>query len=348
MTAPINPIPLGNTAPWLTDQVLATYQNFYNLPERLTALDDKVIYIDPSGNVFHLNGSQAGAEGVTLGEQLQGEQHFPFEQIITEGAYQFGATIERTNYPKRLINLRVTIGGENFTNYQYEMCDNRWWAGQDETRDGWLGIGTRFTGWRWIPVRPFKTIDTAQKRSPKAYGNNMATWDINWVCQRPYYSKPAVFQTWFASQSGQPNAAGMYTGSVKLANRGDLPTTVEYLIDGAGVATVQDNNSTNMVTLPPLFEADGVGLCDTDPENRTLTAANDPQDNAFFNWLAGSEILNFLLTNVTSSSDPWWERGYVRFLYSVPPQTVVTFNVAHTNPNAVITAILPQRYKRSR
>lgn len=348
MTAPINPIPLGNTAPLKNAAVLATYSNFYTLPIYLTALTDKVIYIDPSGNVFHLNGPQAGCEGVTLGEQLQGEQHLPFEQVISEGAYQFGATIERTNYPKRLINLRVTIGGSGYTAYQYQMCDNRWWQGQDETQDGWLGIGTRFTGWRWIPVRPFKTIDTAQKKSPVAFGNNTATWDINWVCQRPYYSKPAVYKTWLASQSGQPNAAGMYTGSVVLANRGDLPTQVEYMIGGAGVATVQDNNSTNMVQLPPLYEADGPGLCDTDPENRTLTAANDPQDNAFYDWLASSEILNFLLTNVTSSDEAWWERGYVRFLYSVPPQTVVTFNVAHTNPNAVITTMLPLRYKRSR
>lgn len=342
------PIPLGNTAPLISQAVLATYQNFYDLPKQLIALDDRVIYIDPAGNIFHLSGPQEGSEGVTLGEQLQGEQHLPFEQVITEGAYQFGATIERTNYPKRLINLRVTIGGAGFTNYQYQMCDNRWWQGQDETRDGWLGISTRFTGWRWIPVRPFKTIDTAQKRSPVTYGNNMATWDINWVCQRPYYTKPALFQSWFAQQSGTPNKNGWYTGSIKLANRGDLPTSVQYMIDGAGVAQVQDNNSNIMVQLPALFAADGPGLCDTNPEARTLTAANDPVDNAFFDFLASSEILNFFLTNLTSSTDPWWQRGYVRFLYTVPPQTVVTFNVAHTNPNAVITAVLPQKFKRSR
>ena len=348
MTAPINPIPLGNTAPLINSQVLATYSNFYHLPPQLTALSTKVIYIDPNGNIFHLAGSQEGAEGVRLSENLQGEQHLPFEQIVTEGAYQRGATIERTNYPKRLINLRVTIGGENFTNYQYQMCDNRWWQGQDETRDGWLGIGSRFTGWRWDPVRPFKTVDTAQHRDPVYAGNNMATWDINWVCQRPYYTKPALFQSWYAAQSGAPNKAGWYTGSIKLANRGDLPTSVQYMIQGSGVAQVQDNNSNVMVQLPPMFDADGAGLCDTDSEARTLTAANDPVDNAFFDWLASSEILNFLLTNLTSSSEPWWERGYVRFLYTVPPQTVVTFNVMHTNPNAVITAVLPQRFKRSR
>ena len=348
MTAPINPVPLGNTAGYISPAILATYRDFYSIPRQLQALEPQVIYIDPDGNTFHLAGAGAGAEGVTLGMQLQGEQHLPFEQVVTEGAYQFGATIERQNYPKRLINLRVVIGGENFTDWQYRMCDNRWWKGQDETRDGWLGVSTRFTGWRWIPVRPFKTVDTAQAMSESAYGNNKATWDINWIAQRPYYTKPALFKTWSAAQSGQPNKAGQYTGSVTVANRGDLPTYVQYMIDGVGVATVQDNNSTTMVTLPPMVASDGPGLCDTDPANPTLTASADPIDNPFFDWLASSEILNFFLTNLTTSAEPWWERGYVRFLHTVPPMSSVTFNVAHTNRNAVITVLLSQRFKRSR
>jgi hypothetical protein len=348
MTAPINPIPLGNTAGYIPPAILATYSDFYSINPDLQGLDTAFIYIDPGGNITHLSGPGAGREGVTLGLQLQGEQHMPFEQVLTEGAYQRGATIDRQNYPKKLINLRVVIGGENFTHYQYRMCDNRWWGGQDETRDGWLGVFTRFTGWRWIPVRPYKTVDTAQQMSEHAYGNNMATWDINWICQRPYYSKPTLWGTWYANQSGQPNKQGLYTGAIQLANRGDLPTSVAYMLVGAGVATVQDNKSTTMVQLPPIATADGPCLCDTDPANRTLTASNDPINNPFFDWLASSKILNFFLTNLTSTAEAWWKRGYVRFLYTVPPQTSVTFNVTHTNPNAVITAVLPQKFKRSR
>jgi hypothetical protein len=324
----------------------AVYTNFEQIPPRLQGLDTNVVYIAPDGNVTHLNGTLAGAEGARLYQQLQGEQHLPFEQVITESAYQLGATIERTNYPKRLINFRVVIYGQ--TAYQYQMADNRFWSGQDELHDGWLGIGTRFTGMRWIPVRPFKTIDTAQKMDPIAYGNNLAIWDINWISQRPYYSKPSLLGTWMAKGSGQPDKHGNYTGTITLANRGDLATNVQYMISGAGVATVQDNNSNVMVALPELIASDGTGLCDTTPENRTLTASNDPVDNQFYNWLASSKILNFFLTNLTQSAEPWWERGYVRFLYSVPPQSVVTLNVAHTNPAAVITALLPQKYKRSR
>ena len=348
MTAPINPIPLGNTAQWISDAVLGTYEDFYDLPPYLTALDTQVIYIDPNNNTFHLAGPHAGSEGVWLAEQLQGEQHLPFDQVISEAAYQFGATIERTTYGKRLINMRIAIGGANFTTWQYQMCDNRWWSGQDETRDGWLGVFTRFTGWRWIPVRPYKTVDTAQTRDPVAFQNNTAIWDINWVCQRPYYTKPANYKTWSAAKSGAPNKAGLYTGAVTLANRGDLTTNVQYIINGVGVATVQDNNSSVMVQLPEMVATDGPGLCDTNPANRTLTASNDPVDNAFYDILASSSILNYFLTNLTSSDKPWWQRGYVRFLYSVPPQTTVTFNVAHTSHDATITVMLQQLFKRSR
>ena len=45
MTAPINPIPLGNTAPLKSDAVLATYSDFYTLPLRLTAIASNVAFI---------------------------------------------------------------------------------------------------------------------------------------------------------------------------------------------------------------------------------------------------------------------------------------------------------------
>ena len=345
MTAPISPIPLGNTAQYMPAEILATYGNFYEIPRAIQGLDTTVIHIAPNGNVTHLTGPGAGQEGVYIVEMLQGEQQLPFEQVITESAFMWGAVIERTNYRQRLINFRVAIYGP--TTYQYQLCDNRWWQGQDETQDGWLGVFTRFTGWRWIPVRPMKTVDTSQKMDPVAYGNNLAIWDVDWICQRPWYSKPAVFKTWTANGSPR-DASGHYYGTVVLANQGDMQTYAEYLITGAGTATVQDNNSATMVALPPILASDGPCLCDTDPQNRTLTAANDPVDNLFYQYLRSSSVLNFLLSNLGEAGEPWWQRGYVRFIYTVPPQTVVQFSVAHTNPNATITVMLTQRFKRSR
>lgn len=347
MTAPINPVPLGNTAQYMNAAVLANYQNFASLPPALQGLDTTMVYLAPNGDLTHLQGQNAGQEGVILFQNLQGEHQLPFEQVVTESAFQWGATIQRTNYLKRLVNLRVAIGGTGFSEYQYMLCDNRWWEGQDETQDGWLGVYSRWGGWRWISVRPYKTVDTTQTMSPNAYGNNFAIWDITWISQRPWYTKETLFDTWSA-QGTTKNKSGYYTGTIVLANQGDMNTYVEYLINGAGLCQVQDNNSNTMVALPVLLSTDGPGLCDTDPQERTLTAANDAFDTDYYQLAQASNVLNFFLTGNNPSVQHWWQRGYIRFVYSVPPQTIVQFNVAHSNPNATITAMLQQRFKRSR
>lgn len=346
MTAPINPIPIGQTASYTVAQRLNTYTELDQFPEYLAALQTVVMYIDPNGNVFHLNGPLAGWEGVQLGPVIQGEQHIPFTQVLIEGAFQLGATVQRTNKDKRLINFRVQIAGKN--NYTYRMAEERWWAGQIEDQPGWLGVFTRLSGWRWIQVYPYKTVDTAQQIDPVAYGNNFAEWDINWIAPYPLYSKPSVYKQWKASTSGAPNKDGYYTGNLVLANRGDIEANVYYLINGAGYCQVQDNNSDSMVALPHIYASDGVVLCNTDPAQRTLVAQNDPQDNVFYDIARASGILNFFLSTVDQQDQAIWQRGYTRFLNVVPPATSTHFTVMHTNPNATITAFLPQRYRRAR
>jgi hypothetical protein len=346
MTALINPIPIGQTASYTVGQRYASYTQLTQFPEYLAALQTQVIYIDPNGNVFHLNGALAGWEGVQLGPVIQGEQHIPFEQVQIEGAFQLGSTIQRTNIKQRLINFRVQIYGAN--NYLYRMAEERWWAGQIENQPGWLGVFTRLSGWRWIQVYPYKTVDSAQQIDPVAYGNNFAEWDINWIAPWPLYSKPTVYGQWNALTSGPPASSGYYSGNIVLANRGDVETHVYYLISGAGYCQLQDNNSTSMVTLPEIFPGDGVVLCNTDPAQRTLVAQNDPQDNVFYDIARSSGILNFFLSGIDQSDEPIWQRGYTRFVNTIPPMTATHFTVMHTNPHATITAFVPQRYRRAR
>jgi hypothetical protein len=347
MTAPINPIPIGQTSSYTVAQRLSSLTSINQFPEFLAAQSTVIVYIDPNDNVFHLNGPLAGMEGVQLGENIQGERHIPFSQVLIEGAFQIGATVQRTNIEKRLINFRIQIGGTNMNNYTYRMAEERWWAGQIESQPGWLGVFTRLTGWRWTQVYPYKTIDTAQQQDPVAYGNNWAQWDINWIAPYPYYCKPAVLRQWSAATAGPKNSDGYYSGNLVLANRGDVATYIYYLISGPGYCQVQDNNSSSMVTLPVIEDSDGIVLCNTDPAQQTLLAQNDPQDNLFYNLIRASGVLNFFLSGVADAGEPIWQRGYVRFLYTVPPQSVTHFTVAHTNHNATITAVLPQRYRRA-
>jgi hypothetical protein len=118
-SAPLVHIP---AADYLRPEVISTYQTMDDVPYPLQAMETVMVYVDYSGNVFHLNGPNAGREGVRFHQNLSGEHHLFFEQVVTESAYQFGATIERVNYLARKINLRVFIGRPGMNNITYRAC----------------------------------------------------------------------------------------------------------------------------------------------------------------------------------------------------------------------------------
>jgi hypothetical protein len=344
----------AQAANYLRPEVLATYENIEELPYRLQAMETVMVYIDHWGNVTHLNGPNAGQEGARFGQNLQGEHHLFFEQVVTESAYQFGATIERVNYLARKINCRVFIGRPGMNNITYRACEERFWHGQDEQLGGWFGVFTRFSGWRWIPVWPMKTVDTAQKMDPVAYDNNQAQWDVNWIAPIPYYSKPALTtKPWLAANAGAPDADGYYHGTLVVPNGGDIGSYAEYLLndcEGAdGDTWVQDNIDSRMVALPPIYASDGQVLVDSDPTHKTIVADNDPHSDEMFKLLRASGLVNFFLQgNKTPASEALWLRGYVRFIFPIPPNMVAHLRVKSRNPNANIVAQVTQRYKRSR
>lgn len=340
-------------AQYLTPEVLAQYQSIEDLPYPLQAMETVMVFIDSNGNIFHLNGPQAGKEGVKFYENLKGEHHLFFEQVTVEGAYMLGGLIDRTNYLIRKINFRVHIGSPGMNNITYRMCEDRWWAGQDETNGGWLGVFTRYSGWRWIHVWPAKTVETSQKRDPVAYDNNQAIWDVDWIAPLPYYSKPAVTtDNWKAANAGPADSNGFYHGIIAIPNRADMATPVRYLITGAndGICYVQDNNSDRMVKVGPIKASDGDVLIDTDSTHKTVLSTNDPFDSGFYTKQQSAGLLNFFLQAIsTPAHDALWLRaGYLRFLNTIPPYSVVHLKVMHNNPNAQIAAQLSQRYKRSR
>lgn len=338
---------------------------FGRLPDSMQSMGTHVVYIAPNGKRFDLAGPHAGRQGVRLQKQLLGDQQWPFTQVITNSPYVMGATVERQNIPERRYNIGIIIGSHapQMTAYQYRMAEANWWSGQDESADGWLGIYTRFSGWRWNPVRPDATISTAQPIDSTAFGNNCSAWDITWMGARPYYTKPALYKTWEAKHAGRPSPppgaqlGGLldtlvgnvyYWGSLSLSNRGDLPSYATFFVSSPGQAIVQDNDSTRLVPLPITSKATGTYMCDTEPGHRALTAASDPRDNLLFDYIRQSQVLNFLLGGIANEGVPLQLRWSNRFMYMVPPKTSVTLTVGHTSHTGVITAVLPQRFKRSR
>jgi hypothetical protein len=87
---------------------------------------------------------------------------------------------------------------------------------------------------------------------------------------------------------------------------------------------------------------------DTENGHRTLTAANDPQDNLLFDLIRQSQILDFFLSGIANEGLPLALTWNNRFIYQIPPRTVVSFTVGHSEPDGVIVASVSQRFKRSR
>ena len=344
----------NSTARLIRQDQLVAFDNWDKLPPKLQGLGTRVVLIGPDGYLFDLSGPQAGRQGVRLAKTLQGEHHWPFELLITEGAYQVGVTIERTNYKGRIINAGVTIGGHNppMTEFQYRWADNRFWGQMEQDKPSWLGVYTRFTGWRWTQVRLRATVDTAQSIDVTAFGNNTATEDVTFIAEKPYYAKRMKFETWDAQKArlnptddddGDPT-----TGMIALANCGDLPSCPIFLVVGAGDCSLQDGTTDMMVPLPKILSTDGYVIANSDPEEITLVSSKDPVDNLFYARIRASKILEAFLHNLADRGERIDLRMQHRFHSPVPPGTVAHIRVKHDNPHAQVTAFMPQHFKRSR
>lgn len=339
--------------------------NFYQQSPTLRGLGTAAVYLAPNGSMFNMAGPGKGIQGVRFATQVNGDQAWPIQQVITNSPYIMGADIQRQNVSERKFDFGIVIGSQAppMTEYQYRMAEANWWAGQDEKNDGWLGFYTRFSGWRWIPVRPFETVKTPQKLDSTAFGNNASMWDISWMAARPYFTKVALYDTFQAVLAPAPTPppdallGGLidqligndyYWGILPLCNRGDLPSYVQFFVTSPGQAIVQDNLSNRLVPLPVTTASRGTYMVDTEPGKRTLTAADDPQDNLLFDLIRQSQVLNFFLSGISNQGLPLQLTWNNRFIYSIPPRTELQLTVGHSHPAGIITALVPQRYKRSR
>lgn len=304
------------------------------------------VYIGPNRAWFDLEGRFRGRQGVRMTPELVGAHHLPFEHLFTEGAYQIGATYERTNILKRTIQMGVTIGAPKYSSHQYRLMENNWWDAWPVGELGWLGCHTRFGGWRWLAVMLGEAIRTSVRMDPTANQNNMQRWDMSIVAPKPYFCKPMLYTTWVPHPE-TITAHGFDQETIAIANRGQLSQWPLFLIKGPGRASVSDGMTDRMVDLPVLQSSDGYVLLDTDPANRTLTGSSDPVDNVFYDLIRSSALLDFLLHDISSLGLPVWRRANgIRFLSQIPPRTVANITVKHDNPDGAVTVIMPQRYVR--
>jgi len=321
----------------------------------------KIVYVSPDGNrLWNLAGDWAGKEGVVLSERLQGAMHAPFDQRYTAGSYAIGENLERTDYRKRVFHLGVIVAPhvnllarKRFPDneFAYRMLEEQWWSDWPENHRapaGFWGMYTRTHGWRWIRVRQGEANDQVIDLDPVAYGNNAQAWSMTVHSEFPFYSKRPYTKLW-VNDAANALINGKNHGVLHLPNRGDWDQFPKYIVEGAGLVTIQDGITDRMVELPEIYPGDGAVLVDTDPAKRTLTAANDPADKLFYKIIRNSEILDYLLGDVTDADSgvPVGRRmpGGIGFTSQLPAKANTSIRVTHTNPNGKITAVVPQWYK---
>ena len=324
------------------------WTNWSTLPTRFRSEATRWVYIAPNGSRWDLAGPDAGKQGVQFAEQLQGHYHLPFEHLLTEGAYQLGATYERSNVNKRLVNCGAMIGSATrpLTATQYRLVEANWWAAWPIGVPGWLGCWTLTTGWRWIAVMQAKPSETASKKDPVYAGNNTETHDMQIIACRPYYAKRALVESFTANGDNFTAKRPYDEKIITIANRGTLPASPKFIYT-AGQAWVQDGTSDRLVELPLATAKDAPVLVDTDEGARTVTGAADPVDNVFFEIIRSSRILDFFLHDIGDLGLPMWRRAHgIRFLSTIPPRTVANIRVRHNRPGGQVHVIMPQLYER--
>lgn len=349
--------------------------DFNALPEYLRATHTKVIYVGVQHPtlkkrlVWNLHGNYAGKEGLMLAPQISGLMHTPFEQLMSEGPYQVGAVPERVNWKKRAISMAVMVGADvapwiNFDTskiinspFRYRMLEERWWGSWSAKEDGYLGVWTRTHGWRWLRVRLAEAPKTPFTLDPTAFDNNFMQWDMDIIAVQPYWAKRAEHKTWkntidtstvwdLIEDLLNEFVPGLDVGEgvITIPNRGSEAVYPKFIVSSPGKAWIQEGD--RWVPLPLLTPQDGYVLVDTDPNQRTLTSSTDPVDPLFFRILRNSQLLDFLLHDLITSTLPVWRRMRESFTEAsmIPPKTVANLRVRHSNADGSITAIVPQRY----
>lgn len=183
--------------------------DFYRLDVRLQGLQTRIVYVgvpDPdiggARRWWELYGSYQGAQGIMCGEEFAGLMHAPFDQKLISGAYEVGATWQRTNWEPKymqmaaMMNVGAAATASRMNSFDYRMLEQFWWNSWSDKADGFIGVYTRTHGWRWIMVRLASHSKTAFSLDPTANDSNFVQWDMELVGLYPFYSKKSTVQTW--------------------------------------------------------------------------------------------------------------------------------------------------------
>lgn len=330
--------------------------NWNWMARALRSEETKVVWVGPNLRWWDLAGNLKGRQGVVMINELLGVGLAPFEHKYSEGPYVPGATLERTDIKKRVINFGVIInpnanatheGIRNRSTFQYRYLENLWWESWSKDKPGFLGFFTRATGWRWIKCILETDTNGSHSLDPVAYGNNGAKYDMSVVCVDPYFYKPPFSATWKNDPDKvELDGSGFGTGQITLANRGTVEASPLYIVTCPGQALIGDGPD-RLIPMVETSAKDKYYMIDTSPNQRTITGAVDPVDNPFYRFIRQAGLINYFLHDLADEGLPLWRRwdNPQEFDYAAGPRSSITVTVKHDYPDAEITMIMPQRYE---
>ena len=312
-------------------------------------------WIGNDDEVWNIGGFMAGAQGAIISGPIKGLVHVPFKSIWHEPAYG-PPRFERTVDERREISTRIAIYSDSEVGWF--DTETRWWNGMDGNTPGWFAPFTRRHGELYLPMQLLEAVENELEDDPTFMGN-VQEWDIllaadgdpRW--RQPDLRPPPWRNDMSITKSVKrddellsPNVT-VGVGKLQVANRGTAEAWPIFHVEAPGRCWLPDGMSGRMLRVPKLNSGEHV-LVDTNPEHRIAISATDPVDNWIKKLVRNSELLEWLFGEYGSSGERVIERFHGQgFTQAIPPETVATLPIWHSQSGAKVSVRLPQRFERA-
>ncbi|MGN2634630.1 hypothetical protein ACTD5D_39750 [Nocardia takedensis] len=269
-------------------------------------------YLGVDGSVWHLHGHQMGKEGVYL-TSLAGFYHPVRVPMVQTPAYMRGAKPGPAKTDPSVIDMKIFTTAR--TEPDWEDVESAWWNAWSDDEDGVLVATDRRGNERDQAVRLQKYPSDPFDWEP----DTEMEWTMPTVAYSPGWRGPLLTSTWL-------NSSGTGTGTLNLANPGDLEIWPQYAGWGQEGA---------VVTLP-----DGIG--DVTVE---LTEFDDGE-----HWLVDPDMTTGVQLDTVTNTQAAARMAGLLFQHPIPPRTVVpvprTVRVVGGNTATEVKAFMTPLYRR--
>lgn len=308
---------------------------------------------------WHLGGFKAGAEGAIITGPISGMVHTDFKGIWHEPAYG-PPRYERKVDQRREISTRITIFSDD-SEFGWFDNESKFWDGMDGENPGFWSVFTHRHGELYIPMQLVEVSQTPLDDDPSFTGNAQE-WDILLAADGdPRWRQPDLRPPeWVNDMSitkqvkrdderHSPNIT-VGVGTLVVANRGTEPSWPVYTVTAPGRCWLPNGMTGEMVRVPKLNMGEHVTI-DTNPEHRIAIADTDPIDSFQAQRIRNSELLSWLFGQFGETGESGLtilERFHGQgFDAPIPPNTVATLPVFHSQQGARVSVRLPQRFERA-